>query len=112
MTDVVDSYYEKIDALTGKQLDALPFGTIQLDHAGTVLKYNAYEAQIAGLDPAKVVGRNFFTEVAPCTNVKEFYGRFQTGAKAKTLNEKFRYQFNFTPPLNVLITLFYSRSSD
>jgi photoactive yellow protein len=90
-------------------LDELPHGAIQLDTEGRILKYNAYESQLANLDKAKVIGRNFFKEVAPCTDVKEFYGRFKDGVEAKSLHAKFRYHFAFKKtPRDMIVSLFYS----
>jgi photoactive yellow protein len=65
--------FQSIDSMSEADLDLLPHGAIQLDTKGVVLKYNTYESQLANLDKGKVVGRNFFKEVAPCTDVKEFY---------------------------------------
>ncbi|HTU40579.1 MAG TPA: PAS domain-containing protein [Candidatus Aquilonibacter sp.] len=101
--------FQKIDSMNEQELDALPQGVIQLDAEGKVLKYNAYEARIAGLTKEKVVGLNFFKQVAPCTDVKEFYGRFREGVAARKLHSKFRYHFSFKRnPLDVTVTLFYS----
>lgn len=105
--------YRRIDTLTPAELDSLPRGAIQLDASGRILQYNAFEAKLANLKAQNVIGRNFFTEVAPCTNVREFHGRFLEGVQQKKLHEKFRYQFSFKPvPRNVLITLFYSDATD
>src|ERR1051326_1892730 len=57
-------------------LELLPFGIVILDESGTVLYYNAREEQIAGRRRDDVLGRNFFRDVAPCTQVAEFYGEF------------------------------------
>jgi PAS domain-containing protein len=57
---------EDIGGLSQEQLDALPIGVIELDRSGVVRRYNATEARAAGLDAQRVVGRHFFTEVAPC----------------------------------------------
>jgi photoactive yellow protein len=101
--------FQTIDTMTEKQLDALPHGVIQLDAQGTVLKYNSYEANLAGLTRDRVIGKNFFKQVAPCTDVKEFYGRFREGVAAGKLHCKFRYHFSFTRnPTDVTVTLFYS----
>ncbi len=35
---------------------------------GVVTAYNPCEASLSGLSPATVIGRNFFLDVAPCTN--------------------------------------------
>ncbi|HEY6768662.1 MAG TPA: PAS domain-containing protein [Candidatus Sulfotelmatobacter sp.] len=91
-----------------KELDALPHGAIQLDEKGKVLQYNAYEERLAGMTKENVVGKNFFKQVAPCTDVQEFYGRFRDGVAAKNLHCKFRYHFAFKrKPRDVTVTLFY-----
>ena len=86
---------ERIESLAEVEFDALPFGAIKLDINGQVLQYNAYEARLAKRDPKLVIGRNFFTEVAPCTNVQEFAGRFRSGVDAGALSVTFPYRFAF-----------------
>jgi len=49
-------------------LNELPFGVVKMDLNGTVLEYNDTEAKLSGLSRENVIGRNFFTQVAPCTN--------------------------------------------
>jgi photoactive yellow protein len=51
-----------------ERTDDLPFGLIVMDREGTVIWYNEYESQRAGLGRDRVEGRNFFTSVGPCTN--------------------------------------------
>ncbi len=58
-------------------LDLLPYGIIIVNKQGDILFYNSREEQIACRRREDVVGKNFFTEVAPCTQVQEFYGRFK-----------------------------------
>ena len=102
-----------IDSLSESELDQLPHGAIQLAIDGTVLKFNAYESKLANLERKKVVGRNFFKDVAPCTDVQEFYGRFREGVAAKNLHVNFRYRFAFRQnPREVTVTLFYSGITD
>jgi photoactive yellow protein len=76
------------------QLDKLAFGAIELDASGRILKYNAVEGAITGRDPKAVVGKNFFTEVAPCTNRPEFKGVFDAGVRDNNLNTLFEYIFD------------------
>jgi photoactive yellow protein len=98
-----------IDALNPAQLDSLPFGAIQLDDEGRILQYNDYESRLAGIDKSKAIGKNFFTEIAPCTDVKEFRGRFTEGVARKQLHVKFRYHFAFKKnPREVTVNLYYS----
>lgn len=76
-------------------LDKLAFGAIQLDGTGKVLQYNAAEGDITGRDPKAVIGKNFFTDVAPCTNSSEFRGRFEEGVKKGDLSTMFEYVFDY-----------------
>jgi photoactive yellow protein len=54
--------------MADQTIDDLPFGVVGLDPAGMVEIYNAREAQMAGLDPAAVIGVSFFDAVAQCMN--------------------------------------------
>ena len=87
----------KADESTDEELDQLPFGVIALDSQGKILRYNLAEARFARLDRQQVLARNFFHEVAPCTQKPEFEGRFrkfvQPGNRAPT--ERFEYLFDF-----------------
>lgn len=85
-------------ALSAQEIDALPFGYIALAPDGTIRKYNRYEADLARKDPQQVLGKNFFREVAPCTQVQEFEGRFHRFAAAEgdsdpTLSFDFEFPF-------------------
>ncbi len=77
--------FQTIDSIGEKELDSLPYGVIQIDAQGTVLRYNAYEEGLSGLTRQKVVGKNFFKQIAPCTDMQEFYGRFREGVAAGEL---------------------------
>jgi photoactive yellow protein len=59
---------EWLEAADDAALDAAPFGVVVMTEDGVVTSYNAAESRLAGLAPAKVVGRHFFSAVAPCTN--------------------------------------------
>jgi photoactive yellow protein len=103
------THLQTIDSMNEGELDALPHGAIQLDSQGKVLRFNAYEERLAGMKKENVIGKNFFKEVAPCTDVKEFYGRFREGVSSGKLHCKFRYRFAFKQnPRDVTVTLFYS----
>lgn len=78
-----------------KELDNLAFGAIQLDAEGTILSYNLAEGEITGRNPQEVVGKNFFTEVAPCTQSEEFYEQFKKGVREGNLNTLFEYTFDY-----------------
>ncbi|HEX3464595.1 MAG TPA: PAS domain-containing protein [Candidatus Elarobacter sp.] len=89
---------ERILGLGEDEIDALPFGLIAVDAAGTIRRYNAYESRLSRLSKDRVLGRNFFTEIAPCTAVKEFQGRFERfaaepGEGAESFDFEFRFPF-------------------
>ena len=103
---------ENIDRMSAEELDALPFGAIRLDKDGKILAYNMTESKLTGRDPKRVVGRNFFTDVAPCTNVQSFAGRFREGVAKGDMHVIFPYRFDFEmAPRDVTVTLFYAQQT-
>ena len=104
---------ERIEKLSYEDLDRLPFGAIRLDAQGNILAYNRAESALSGRAKESVLGRNFFTEVAPCTNVQSFAGKFREGVAAKRLHAVFPFIFDYEmDPRNVWVTLFYSLETD
>ena len=100
----------KADDLTAAELDRLPFGMIQIDATGRILKFNAVESRLAALDQQQQIGKHFFTQVAPCTKVQAFYGRFKEGVMQEHLDTTFSFHFAFRQnPRDVMVRLFYSR---
>ncbi|MDC0714979.1 PAS domain-containing protein [Stigmatella sp. ncwal1] len=108
-----DDLLKQVESLSAAELDTLPFGLIQLDRAGRILKFNQTEAKLARINRDRQLGRNFFDDVAPCTKVREFYGRFVQGLKQRSLYETFGFIFKFDHGWrNVAITMFYSEKTD
>lgn len=97
--DIVSFGSENIEnalaRMSDQDIDKLAFGAIKLDRNGTILQYNAAEGAITGRDPKAVVGKNFFTEVAPCTDTPEFAGRFREGVAKGNLNVMLEYTFDY-----------------
>lgn len=90
-----DDIENTLSKLSATDIDQLAFGAIELDAHGTILSYNATEGAITGRDPKDVIGKNFFTEVAPCTNRPEFNGKFREGIASGDLNTIFEYVFDY-----------------
>lgn len=87
---------EDLFCLSPDDIDALPFGFVTVDAEGVVEAFNAFEQQMSGLAPTRVLGRNFFRDVAPCTSVQEFEGRFRAMVERDSAGmERFRYVFRF-----------------
>ncbi len=97
-----DQTAPRIDFAT---LDLLPYGVIVTDQDGVVLYYNKREEQIAGRSRGEVIGRNFFTEIAPCTQVTQFRNRFDDATSSGVTNT-FAFLFPFPgSPREVEISL-------
>jgi photoactive yellow protein len=71
---------DQLEAADDTALDSAPFGVIAMAEDGAVTSYNAAESRLSGLTSAKVVGRHFFSAVAPCTNNFMVAYRFETEA--------------------------------
>jgi photoactive yellow protein len=69
-----------LSSLSENELDTLAFGVIGFDAKGVVRRYNAFEAEAAGLSPSRVIGQTLFTVVAPCMNNYLVAQRFEDAA--------------------------------
>ena len=95
------------------EIDAMPFGAIQLDGTGKILFYSAAEGRITDRNPKEVVGKNFFRDVAPCTETPKFAGVFRAGVAAGTLNTRFEYVFDYKmKPTKVSVHLMKALSGE
>ena len=101
----------ELDDLSPDEIDRLPFGVIQVDAGGRITLYNQAEARLSGRDPARVIGRDFFREVAPCTHVPAFHGRFLDGVRDGALDTGFGFVFGFDEPARVRVRMFPARAS-
>ena len=109
-----DSSIARRQALLGSHpllealFDALPVGVVLLDRAGRVVLYNRYEERLARRRRQDVVGRRFFEEVAPCTDVRELAGAFREriADDALDVTVDFAFKLAFLPrPREVRIVL-------
>jgi photoactive yellow protein len=92
-----------LEQATPAALDTLAFGVVGLAADGAVTAYNAAESALSGLTASRVIGRNFFTSVAPCSNNFMVAHRFETEA---VLDEIVNYVFTFRiAPLAVRLRL-------
>ena len=86
-----ESMLPQLDAANYGALDLLPFGVIRMTGDGIVVAYNECESRMAGLSLQSVLGRHFFTEIAPCTNNALVAGRFKA---EPTLDATIDYVFS------------------
>ena len=95
MSFVKPDMLAKLDFLSRADLDRLPFGAVKVTDAGVITEYNRYESQLAGVAPQAAMAKNFFTQLAPCTNNAVFYGNFKKGVAAKAYSLVFVYTFSY-----------------
>jgi len=108
-----DDIGNQLAQMDDKDIDKLAFGAINLDRNGKILSYNKAEGEITGRKPEEVIGKNFFTEVAPCTKTDEFYGKFKEGVNSGNLSTMFEYTFDYQmKPTKVKVHMKKSLSDD
>lgn len=111
-TFVDNAILNKLGNLTRVEADNAAFGIIKLEADGKILLYNKYESILAGVPIEKAEGKNFFTDIAVCTNNRIFFGRFKEGIAQGNLDLVFNYVFTYKmKPTNVVIHLYYDKIS-
>ena len=108
---VPEAVLARLDSLSRADADALPFGAIRVDDAGIIQLYNRFESELVGIPPARAEGLNFFTRIAPCTNNRLFFGRFQAGLAAEALDLIFPYTFTYKMRATNVVVHLYRTSS-
>lgn len=92
-----------------KGRDRMQFGVIELDYAGNIVAYNMGEAKISGRSARDMIGKNFFSDIAPCTQTPDFYGRFKAGVQKGSMSARFDFLFNHEmEPTAVRVTMMTS----
>ena len=106
----IDDVMQKMDR---SEIANLPYGAVEIDRNGTILFYNQAEAEICNRDVRGHVGRNFFRDVAPCTNRPEFRGRFDEIVHQGKSMAMFDYTFDYNmKPTRVSIQMKKGSSGD
>lgn len=92
------SLLQTIADASPEALDQAPFGVVTMDRDGNVTAYNRWESELSGLSPDRVIGRQFFTDVAPCTNNFMVAHRYsEDGPLDETIDYLFTYKLRPTP---------------
>lgn len=86
----------RLEAMQPDTLDDLPFGVVALDSSGVITFYNHQEEAIAGLERKDTLGRNFFYDIAPCTNNFMVRARYMNAwRQEQSLDEIIPYTFAY-----------------
>jgi photoactive yellow protein len=97
--------------LSRADLDALPFGVVRMDADGTIISFNKTERELSRVGHKRMIGRNFFEEIAPCANVRAFRGKFEKFLAGKKKSEEFEYTYDFRSGA-VHVRLIFFKESD
>ncbi|MBK8397221.1 MAG: photoactive yellow protein [Leptospiraceae bacterium] len=112
MEDFAKGILYNLGYLSRDQADGADFGIIKVDDNGLILLYNRYESELAGVPVQKAENKNFFTQIAICTNNRLFFGRFKDGIAKGYLDISFNYVFTYKmKPTNVIIQLYRDQPS-
>ncbi len=112
MEDFAKGILYNLGYISRDQADGANFGIVKVDDHGQILLYNRYESELAGVTVATAEGKNFFTQVAICTNNRLFYGKFKDGVASGHLDVSFNYVFTYKmKPTNVIIQLYRDQAS-
>lgn len=104
---VPKEFLENVYELPNAELNSQDFGIIKLEDSGKILFYNTYESELANISPKTAEGKNFFFEIAPCTNNRLFLGSFQKGIEIGENKMLFFYTFTYRmKPTNVKVMIF------
>lgn len=89
------------------QIDEIDIGLIKVTETGIIEIFNRYESEFSGVQREAAEGRNFFTQVAPCTNNRLFFGRFKKGVEKGELDLVIPYTYTYKMrPTHVTIHLY------
>jgi photoactive yellow protein len=107
MSFVPQSFLERLPNLHRYDADDQAFGVVQVADDGTVRLYNRWESDLSGVPVSSAEGRNFFTQVAPCTNNRLVLGKFKDGVQKGALDAEFNYTFTYKmKPTNVALRMY------
>jgi photoactive yellow protein len=95
MSFITPEQLRDLPHMSKSEVDSLPFGCVRVDDTGTVQLYNKYESELANVAQADAIGKNFFRELAPCTNNRLVFGRFKDGLASGNLNAEVTYAFTY-----------------
>ncbi|WP_119395087.1 photoactive yellow protein [Salinibius halmophilus] len=79
-----------LDSASTSAMNGAAFGIVKMSHDGKVTDYNDWQSKFTGMSKSAVIGKHFFSQVAPCTNNFMVSQKYDAGA---TLDESLDYTF-------------------
>jgi photoactive yellow protein len=98
-----------LDSNSEYSFNSLPFGVVQMNRQGIVTAYNSSISIIGGVSRENAMGKNFFIQVAPCTNNFMVAEKYQLDS----LDEEMPYMFTYiTQPTPVILRLIKGKNGN
>lgn len=98
-----------LDSNSEESYDMLPYGVVRMNELGIVTAYNSNISIIGGVTKENAIGKNFFVQVAPCTNNFMVAEKYQQ----ETLDEEMPYMFTYiTQPTPVILRLLKGKNGN
>ncbi len=103
----MEAFPANLPSMGPSELDSLDLGIIQLSDSGKIEGYNARESAFSGWKREQVLGRNFFGDIAPCTNNALVRGQFKANLAAGLGDISIAYSFTYRmQAINVTLRLY------
>jgi photoactive yellow protein len=83
----------QLNCMSDGELDALPFGVIEMNLQFKVLRFNTTQSRQSKLPLDRVIGQHFFRDVAPWANNRDVAKRYQLDSLDETIE--------YTLPINM-----------
>jgi photoactive yellow protein len=110
MTFNTSKPFETLEPMSQQDMDQLDFGVIRMDRNARIKAYNKFESDLSGKQVEEVLGKDFFQQVAPCTNNFMVAEKYNTEA---ALDEELDYIFTYLmQPTKVKLRMLCSPGQD
>ncbi len=84
--------FDTLESMNQDAMDQLDFGVIRMDKNGHIKAYNTYELELSGNQREEVLEKDFFQQIAPCTNNFMVAEKYQANI---ALDEEIDYIFTY-----------------
>ena|ERR1700691_6019063 len=75
----------QLNCMSDGELDALPFGVVEMNHEFKVLRCNSTQTRHSKLPTDRVIGQHFFRDAAPWGNNQRVARRYQVDSLDETI---------------------------
>jgi photoactive yellow protein len=97
---------QALESMDQESMDQLDFGVVRMDKNNKIKAYNRYELDLSGNQLKHVIEKDFFKQIAPCTNNFMVAEKYQLD---QVLDEKLDYVFTYRmKPTKVVLRLLHS----